>query len=157
MTGGEGAGSFSLSLFQTVNPSTIDIGITKIAQPATSGSGMLAKVQFVCSASKEVRFSIANVTAVDPSGAPIQLDTAGTSVVVSSAPSISPVASAHVRPRVPFWVDVKVGETKAVTGLYGISFKLKCNESFCTYAEGNAAPGEFLGSGQLTFVRTVDQ
>ena len=118
---------------------------------------MLAKVQFVCAGSKQVRFSIVDVTAIDPIGSSLPFDTTGISIVVSAGATIVPAAASPVQPRVPFEVDIRVGDPKAVAGLYGISFKLKSDQAQCMYVDGSAAPGGFLGADALSFVRTIDR
>ena len=156
-TAGSFLGSAPIAFFQAADPSTVDMSISKTAAPGVNGSGVLAKVQYICSANKQVRFSILDVIAVDPTGAPVQFDTTGVSIVVSAGATIAPSAPSQVLPRTPFWVDVRVGDLKAVTGLYGISFKLKSSQAQCSYVEGSAVAGAFLGANPLSFVRTVDQ
>ena len=156
-TAGSFLGTSSISFFQAADPTTVDMSISKTAAPGVNGSGVLAKAQFACASKKRVRFSILDVIAVDPSGAPVQFDTAVVSIVVSAGATIAPSAASQVLPRTPFWVDVRVGDLKVVTGLYGISFKLKSDQVQCSYVEGSAAAGPFLGANPLSFVRTVDQ
>ena len=156
-TAGSVLGATPIVFFQAADPSTVDMSLSKIAPPGVNGSGVLARVQFICSANKQVRFSILDVTAVDPTGAPVQIDTAGVSIVISSGSSIVPAAGSQVQPRTPFWVDVRVGDPKVVTGLYGISFKLKSDQAQCAYVDGSAVAGTFLGTNPLSFIRTVDQ
>jgi hypothetical protein len=150
-------GGAPIAFFQAADPTTVDMSLSKTAAPGVNGSGVLAKVQFICSSNKQVRFSVLDVIAVDPTGAPVQFDTAGVCIVVSSGSTIAPAAVAQVQPRTPFWVDVRVGDLKAVTGLYGISFKLKSDQAQCSYVDGSAVAGTFLGTNPLSFMRTLDQ
>jgi len=156
-TAGALLGTAPITFFQAADPTTVDMSISKTAAPGVNGGGVFARVQFICSSNKQVRFSVLDVTAVDPTGAPVQFDTAGVSIVVSSGSTITPSAAAQVQPRAPFWVDVRVGDAKTVTGLYGISFKLKSDQAQCSYVDGSAVAGTFLGTNPLSFMRTLDQ
>jgi hypothetical protein len=149
-------GSNPISFFQSSDPRTVDIGVTRSAPPVIDGSGVIAKVQFTCTAAATVRFSVLDIVAIDQAGNAVVLDTASTSVSVSAAPSLMPSAPAQVAPGSPFWIDIRIGDTKAVQGLYGISFKLKCSEASCMFVEGSAASGSFLGTGQLSFFQKMD-
>ncbi len=55
-----------------------------------------------------------------------------------------------------FTVELKVGDPTSVNDLYGISFKLSSNNSNCTYVDGSAENGGFLGSSVLFFPQKVD-
>ncbi|MBX3006801.1 MAG: T9SS type A sorting domain-containing protein [Melioribacteraceae bacterium] len=66
----------------------------------------------------------------------------------SSNPSLKPIASSTtVAKGSEFWVEVKAGDPNSVTNLFGVSFKLTSSNSNCTYVDGSAENGGFLGTG----------
>jgi hypothetical protein len=104
-----------------------------------------------------VRFSIENVTAVNQAGVAVPLDTMGTTVSVTwSKASLKPIAVLPVEAGKAFRVQVQVGDPNTITALYGISCKLRSNQSTCTYVNGSAAAGDFLGKDCLTVFHAVD-
>jgi photosystem II stability/assembly factor-like uncharacterized protein len=149
-------GSNPVTFFQSPHPTTAEIGVSRTATPGIDGSGVLAKVQFLSTVSGTVRFSVYDVSAIDQFGNSIALDTTSTTVTITSAPSLVPAISGQVSPGTKFWVDARIGDIKAVKGLYGISFKLRSNSKICAYVDGSAVPGSFLGSGQVSFFRLFD-
>jgi len=150
-------GANPLSFFRMVDNQTVDIAVTKTSSPGASGSGVIAKAQFICSSTGLVRFSLSDVAAVDQNGATIAIDTVSTVVTVTvAAASFKPVGITPFELGKPFWVEVRVGDPNAVTGLYGISFKMKSSSTTCTYVDGSAVAGGFLGSNPLSFIRMVN-
>ncbi len=81
-------------------------------------------------------------------------------VEVRQAPvgsSIKPITSnTTISKGTDFWVEVKVGDPNTVTDLYGISFKLSSNNSNCTYKDGSAEKGDFLGSSTLFYPQRIN-
>ena len=73
-----------------------------------------------------------------------------------STASITPTGPVDASAGTPFWVEVKVGDPNAVSDLYGISLKLKSSQAVCTYVDGSAGAGTFLGTSPLTFFQKVD-
>ena len=66
-------GTTSLTMFRKVDAQTVDLAITKIAQPGVNGNGIVAKAQFVSATTEGVSFSLADVTAINQNGAAILL------------------------------------------------------------------------------------
>ncbi|MCX6133774.1 MAG: T9SS type A sorting domain-containing protein [Ignavibacteriales bacterium] len=148
-------GSSPLTFFRKVNAQTVDLGVTKTASPGVNGTGSVARAQFVSSVTGLVRFSMSDVTGVDQAGAAVLFDTASTPVTVGGA-MVVPMSSGPYQIGQPFSVEVYASGMNVGTGLYGISFKLKCDKSSCTYVDGSGAAGTFLGSSPLTFFQKVN-
>lgn len=71
--------------------------------------------------------------------------------------SIKPISSSTTYDAgTEFWVEIKVGDPKPITDLYGISFKLTVDNSICTYVDGSAVVGDFLGSSPIPFTHKVN-
>ncbi|MCX6145245.1 MAG: T9SS type A sorting domain-containing protein [Ignavibacteriales bacterium] len=75
---------------------------------------------------------------------------------VASIASIAPSGPSQASLGTPFWVDVRVGDSKPVAGLYGVAFKLRSNQATCTYVDGSAVAGNLLGVNPLTFFHVLD-
>ncbi|HTY37068.1 MAG TPA: laminin B domain-containing protein, partial [Bacteroidota bacterium] len=153
-TAGSFLGANPLTFFRKVDAQTVDLGVTKTTAPGISGTGTVARVQFVSSVTGVVRFSMFGVSGVDQTGAAVALDTLGTAVTVRG-PMVIPVATGPYAVGQAFTVEVYASGITASTGLYGASFKLKCDKSTCSYVDGSAAAGSFLGSSPLTFFQKV--
>jgi len=66
----------------------------------------------------------------------------------SSNPSIKPIsANNNIAKGTEFWIEVKVGDPNEISDLFGLSFKLSSDKSVCSYVEGSAENGGFLGTG----------
>lgn len=77
--------------------------------------------------------------------------------VLSSLPSLKPITTTtNVSKGNEFIVQVKVGDPNAVTDLYGLSFNLSVNNSNCTYVDGSASQGDFLGSSILFLPQKIN-
>jgi len=159
-TPGSFLGSSPLTFFQRADAQTVDMGVTRSATPGVSGAGTLAKAQFVSSVAGSVGFSLTDVVAVDQNGTSIPLAISGITVVVTtsgvSAPTLRLLGASPFQTGSAFSVEVRVGDPNAVTGLYGISFKLTSDKANCTYVDGSGTPGTFLGTSPLTFFRMFD-
>ena len=71
--------------------------------------------------------------------------------------SIQPISSSNQYSRgTTFWIDVEVGNPNEVLNLYGVSFKIKSDQEFCTYVDDSAEAGDFLGNSILFFSQKVD-
>jgi hypothetical protein len=70
--------------------------------------------------------------------------------------SIKPVGVGPFTANVAFWVEVRIGDPNAVSNLYGVNFKLKSSAATCSYVDGSATMGDFLGTSPLTFFQSVD-
>lgn len=75
----------------------------------------------------------------------------------SQTPSIKPLITGPYTVGDSIWIDVKVGDPNVVTGLYGISFKLKSKNATLSYVDNSATAGTFLGASPLSFFHTVDE
>jgi VWFA-related protein len=70
--------------------------------------------------------------------------------------SIIPSGSATATTGTPFYIDVKVGDPTAVSDLYSIVFKLAASTVYCSYVNGSAIAGTFLGTSPVTAFQMVD-
>ncbi|MFA5805787.1 MAG: LamG-like jellyroll fold domain-containing protein [Melioribacteraceae bacterium] len=61
--------------------------------------------------------------------------------------TIKPIISSLVKNNTAFIVQVKIGDPNQIQNLYGISFKLQSDKSTCSYVDGSAENGGFLGTG----------
>jgi len=76
---------------------------------------------------------------------------------IQESASIKPISSnTSYSAGTEFWVEIKVGDPKPITDLYGISFKLTVDNSVCTYVDGSAVAGDFLGSSPISFMQKVN-
>ena len=159
-TAGSFLGSSPLTIYRKVDAQTVDMGVTKSAAPGVSGSGTVVKAQFISAVAGSIGFSFKDVVAVDQNGVTIPLSLSGLTVVVNSGavtlPTLMPVGVGPFKTGSSFWVEVRVGDPNAVAGLYGISFKLRSDKGTCTYVDGSATAGTFLGSSPLTFFQKAD-
>jgi photosystem II stability/assembly factor-like uncharacterized protein len=154
---GDFLGTNPVTVFHVAGSQGVDIGVTKASGPGMNGNGIVARAQFVSLSPGPVSFSIENVTAVNQAGIAIPLDTMSTTVsVTSSRASLKPIAVLPVEAGKAFRVQLQVGDPNTISGLYGISCKLRSNQTTCTYVSGSAAAGDFLGVDRLTVFRTVD-
>ena len=144
-----------LTFFQKASTQAVDMAVSKTAPPGMSGSGVLAKAQFVSSVGGTVRFTMDGLSAVDQNGMSIPFDTTGVTILISG-PVARPVGTGPYQMGKPFWVEVQVGGPDTVKGLYGIAFKLKSEKWGCTYVDGSAMAGSFLGTSPQTFFQQVD-
>ena len=74
----------------------------------------------------------------------------------STISSIIPVGPTTATTGTPFYVDVKVGDPTAVSDLYSIVFKLTASTVYCSYVNGSAVAGTFLGTSPVTAFQMVD-
>lgn len=74
----------------------------------------------------------------------------------STISSIIPVGPATASTGIPFYIDVKVGDPTAVSDLYSIVFKLSASAVLCSYVNGSAVAGSFLGTSPVTAFQMVD-
>jgi len=144
-----------LTYFKMADPQTVDMAISKTATPGMSGSGLVAKAQFLSSAGGSVRFTIEGLTAIDQNGTSISLDTMGLSISFGG-PVARLVGVGPYQMGKPFWIQVQIGDPDTIKGLYGISFKLKSDKIACTYVDGSATAGTLLGTSALTFFQKAD-
>ncbi|HTY39226.1 MAG TPA: VWA domain-containing protein [Bacteroidota bacterium] len=70
--------------------------------------------------------------------------------------SIAPTGSTTATIGVPFYIDVKVGDPTAVSDLYSLVFKLSASSAYCSYVNGSAIAGTYLGSGPVIAFQMVD-
>lgn len=66
------------------------------------------------------------------------------------------VGPTKVKNNTNFTIQVVVGDPVSVTDLYGISFKIKSNNSTCSFIDNTAQQGPFLGGNVLKFFQTID-
>jgi hypothetical protein len=78
------------------------------------------------------------------------------SVQAQSTPDITPVVSGTPTVGTEYWVEIRVGNSVAVSDLYGLSLKLRSNSSNTTYVDGSAERGTLLGSSVIEFFRRVN-
>ncbi len=104
----------------------------------------------------EMRSYSGNIT--HTSGAASQnVSVSGTGIPTPPSSSIKPVtASSNIQKGTDFWVEVKVGDPNTISDLYGISFKLASNNGNCTYVDGSAENGGFLGGSPILFTRQIN-
>jgi hypothetical protein len=156
-TAGDFLGANPLTVFHVLDPQGVDIGVTKSSGPGMGGHGIVARAQFVSLSPGPVSFSIQNVVAVNQFGSAIPLDTMSSTVrVTSTTASLKPVAVLPFAAGRAFRVELRVGDPNAISALYGISCKLRSSLPTCTYVDGSAAAGDFLGTGCLAVFRAVD-
>ena len=67
-------GSSVLRFFEKVNDSTVDMAVSKLASPGVSGSGILAKAQFIGQGSGTISLSLQDIVANDQDGNSISFD-----------------------------------------------------------------------------------
>jgi hypothetical protein len=77
-------GSSILEFFRKVNDQTVEVSLTKTAAPGVSGKGVVASANFISSQTGNVTFEVFDVTALDPAGQPIPLNTENLSVSVTA-------------------------------------------------------------------------
>jgi hypothetical protein len=160
VNGSAAAGDFlgvdRLTVFRAVDSQTVDLGITRMVRPGVDGSGVVASAEFISTTSGTVQFSLVDVMAVDGNGTAIDLETSGATVTIGSTIAVlRPMAVPPYTPGKPFWVEVRVGDP-AITGLYGLSFKLRSDRAACTYVKGSASSDAFLGANPLVVSAAVD-
>ena len=90
------------------------------------------------------------------STSPDTVNVSGSGIAGQQNASLRPVAVGPFQIGAPFWIEVRVGDPNPVAGLYGISFKLKSDKATCTYVDGSATTGAFLGTSPLAFFQKVD-
>ena len=92
-----------------------------------------------------------------PDGTPSDQSNAVFTISIPSGASIKPVTTLSSYPAgSEFLVQVKVGDPTNVANLYGVSLKLTSDNPLCTYVDGSAAVGTFLGSNVITFFQKVN-
>lgn len=159
---GQFLGTAVLSFFQKVNEQTVDIAISKTSGEGGSGSGIVARVQFMASCAIIDTMVAAEVLAMDRNGVAIPLAVSSLILtipdsVISNQPTITLVSPQQINVDEPFWIDIKVGETTEVKDLFGISFKLKSKNANLSYVDGSASAGAIFGSSAISFFQKVNE
>jgi hypothetical protein len=144
-----------LTYFRMADPQTVDIAVSKTSSPGMSGSGVVARVQYISTVGGNVRFTIEGLKAINQSGLEIPLDTTGLTVSFGG-PVATPIGTGPYQQGKPFWVQVQVGGPDSVKNLYGVSLKLRSDRTTCSYVDGSSAAGTLLGTNPLTLFKKVD-
>lgn len=134
----------------------IAVGVSRRDRRGSSGTGVVARVQFRlrddATPGTSLAFTTSDVDATDPSGASRVLDggTASARIAGALAPSapLAPVVPDTLLAGGTFWVDVVVGSAAdPVANFYGTSFELRYNPAYLTVIDDQA--GSLLGGGPV--------
>ena len=81
---GDYLGTSLLDFFHKVDDQTVDMAVTRTTQPGVSGSGVVARAQFISSEPGTVEFSLYDIKAIDSEGNDILYDASNLEITVAS-------------------------------------------------------------------------
>lgn len=77
-------GNGVLEFYRKTDEQTVEISLTKTASPGVSGKGIVASANFISSQAGNVTFELIDVTALDPAGQPISINSESLSITITT-------------------------------------------------------------------------